>query len=111
MSYRREIPKLNRDNFAAQQGLMKLHLVTISDPGCKYLNTKYKNPIGTLSVEDIVEKKNHNIMIIDIAFALNYLEFDEVKICTIAHDMWIKLKSIYGGDDNLRREKAESLRG
>ena len=25
--------------------------------------------------------------------------------------MWNKLKEIYGGDDNVRREKAESLRG
>ena len=25
--------------------------------------------------------------------------------------MWIKLKDIYGGDDNVRRAKAESLRG
>ena len=25
--------------------------------------------------------------------------------------MWNKLKEIYGGDDNVRRAKAESLRG
>ena len=25
--------------------------------------------------------------------------------------MWIKLKEIYGGDDNVRRAKVESLRG
>ena len=25
--------------------------------------------------------------------------------------MWIKLKAIYGGDDNARRAKARSLRG
>ena len=46
----------------------------------------------------------------DIAFALNYVEFDEVKSCTTDYDMWIKLKSIYGGDENVRRDKAECLK-
>ena len=90
---------------------MRLHLTTISDLGCKYLDIEYKTPIGTLSIEDIVEKKNHNIMMIDIAFALNYVKFDELKDYTIAHTMWIKLKDTYGGDDNVRRAKVESLRG
>ena len=48
---------------------------------------------------------------IDIASALNYVEFDEVKSFTIAYDMWIKLKAIYGGYDNVTRAKAKSLRG
>ena len=89
---------------------MRLYLETISDLGCKYLDNEYKNPTGTLSVEDIVEKKKH-IMMIDIASSLNYVEFDEVKNCTTSYDMWIKLKDIYGGDDNVRRAKDESLRG
>ena len=75
---------------------MRLHLATISDSGCKYLDNEYKTPTGTLSVEDIAEKKNHNIMMIDIASSLNYVEFDEVKDCTRAHEMWIRLKDIYG---------------
>ena len=90
---------------------MRLHLETISDSGCKYLDSEYKTPTGTLSVKDIVEKKNHNIMMIDIAFALNYVEFDEVKSCTATYDMWIKLKAIYGGDDNVRRAKDKILIG
>ena len=36
---------------------MRLHLATISDLGCKYLDAKYKNPTGTLSVEDNAKKK------------------------------------------------------
>lgn len=52
-----------------------------------------------------------NIMMIDIASTLNYAEFDEVKGCGIAHEMWNKLKYIYEGDDNVRRAKAESLIG
>ena len=90
---------------------MRSNLETINDLGCKYLDTKYKTPTGTLIVEDIAKKKNHNIMMIYIASALNYVEFDEVKSCTTTHEMWIKLKDIYGGDDNVRRAKAESLRG
>ena len=111
MSYRREIPKLNKDNFVAWQELIRLHLDTISDSGCTYLDFEYKTPSGTLSVGDIAEKKNHSIMMIDIAFALNYVEFDEVKDYKIDYAMWNKLKEIYGGDDNVKRAKDESLRG
>ena len=102
---------MNKDNLWAWQGLMRPNLATISDSGCKYLDTKYKILTGTLSVEDIVEKKNHNIMMINIASSLNYVEFDEVKDCKTGHEMWTKLKDIYGGDDNVRRAKAKSLRG
>ena len=48
---------------------------------------------------------------IDIASALSYAKFDEVKDCKNAHEMWTKLKDIYGGDENVRRAKVESLRG
>ena len=50
-------------------------------------------------------------MMIDIASALSYEEFDEVKDYKSSYAMWIRLKEIYGGDDNVRRAKAESLRG
>src|SRR5271154_688374 len=50
-------------------------------------------------------------MMIDIASALSYDEFDDVKDCKTAFEMWNKLKDIYGGDGNVRRAKAESLRG
>ena len=50
-------------------------------------------------------------MMIDIALALSYEEFDEIKDYTTAHQMWIKLKEIYGGDENVRRANTESLRG
>jgi hypothetical protein len=77
----------------------------------KYLDEEYVTPSGTLSINDIVDKKNHNTMMIDIASALSYEEFDDVKDCKSAFEMWNKLKDIYGGDDNVRRAKAESLRG
>ena len=60
---------------------MRLHLATISDSGCKYLDEEYKTPTGTLSVRDITEKNNHNNMMVDIASSLSYEEFDEIKDC------------------------------
>ena len=48
MSYKRQIPKLNKDNFAAWKGLMRLHLATINDLGCKYIDIEYKTPTRTL---------------------------------------------------------------
>ena len=49
-------------------------------------------------------------MMIDIASALSYAKFDELKDCKTAYEMWNKLKDIYGGDENVRRSKVESLR-
>ena len=83
MSYKREIPRLNRDNFSAWQGLMKLHLASIGDTGLNYLDAEYVEPSGTLSVNDIAEKKTHNNMIIDIASALSYEEFDEIRTANL----------------------------
>ena len=47
MSYKREIPKLNKDNFVAWQGIMRLHLGSIINLGCKYLDEEYETPNGT----------------------------------------------------------------
>ena len=90
---------------------MRLHLSSIGDIGLKYLDEEYVAPTWTLSINDIVEKKTHNTMMIDITSALSYEEFDEIKDCKTTHAMWIKLKEIYGGDDNVRRAKEEILRG
>ncbi len=77
----------------------------------EYLDQEYKTPSGTLSVNGIAEKKTHNNMMIDLSSALTYEQFDDVKDCNSAHAMWNKLEEIYGGDDNVKRAKAESLRG
>ena len=111
MSYRREIPRLNRDNFLAWKGFMRLHLASIGDTRLKYLDTTYVEPSGTLSTNDISEKKTHNNMMIDIASALSYEEFDEIKDYKSTNAIWKKLREIYGGDANVRRAKAENLRG
>ena len=111
MSYKREIPRLNINNFSAWQGLMRLHLASIGDSGLTHLDAKYVTPSGTLTIGDIAEKKTHKTMMIDIASALSYDEFDDVKDCKTAFEMWNKLKDIYGGDDNVKRAKVEILRG
>ena len=48
---------------------------------------------------------------IEIASSLNYVEFDEVKDYATTFEMWKNMKDIYGGDDNVKRAKVESLRG
>ena len=90
---------------------MNLHLETINDSGMKYLNTQYKVLARIMIVEEIAKKKNHNIMMIDTASTLNYAKFYEVKGCAPTHEMWTKLKDLYGGDDNVKRDKTKSLRG
>ena len=90
---------------------MRLYLDSISNSSCKYIDEEYKTPNGTLLVEDIAKKKNDNVMMIDIASTLSYAEFDEVRDCETNFEIWNKLKEIYGGDDNVNRVKAESLRG
>ena len=76
MSYRREIPKLNRDNFKAWQEFMKLHLETIGDKFLKLLDNKYVAPLDSLIMDQMVQKKSHNTMMIEISSTLNYFEFD-----------------------------------
>ena len=50
-------------------------------------------------------------MMIGIASSMNYAKFDEVKDCPTSFHMWKKLTEIYGGDDDVKRAKVESLRG
>ncbi len=100
-----------KDNFKTRQELIRLHLETIGDIGLKNLDTKYKAPTRTMIVEEIVEKKSHIIMMIDITSSLNNAKFVDVKDCGTTYEMFIKLKTIYGRDDNVRRAKVGSLRG
>ena len=47
----------------------------------------------------------------EIASTLSYAEYDDIKGCSTTHQMWKTLSDIYGGDDNVKRAKRESLRG
>ena len=88
MTYRREIPKLNRDNFKTWQELMKLHLMSLSHIGWHYLKNEYKALATPMSTEQMIEHKNHNIMMVDIASTLSYAEFDEIKGCNVRENIW-----------------------
>ena len=48
---------------------------------------------------------------LEIAYALSYLDFDDIKKCTTEKNMWVNLAHIYGGDKNVLRAKSKSLRG
>ena len=48
---------------------------------------------------------------LEIAFALSYAKFDDIKGLAGAKKMWDALKTIYGGDKNVQRAKSKSLRG
>ena len=90
---------------------MKLHLVSIGDTILKCLDEEYVAPTSTLSANGIAKKKTHTIMMIGIASVVSYEEFDRIKDYKFANAMCKKLREIYGGDDNVRRAKAKSLRG
>ena len=48
---------------------------------------------------------------IEIDSLLNDIEFDDIKKYSIAKEMWDKLLLVDGSDQNVLREKSESLRG
>ena len=48
---------------------------------------------------------------IEIPFALNYWEFDDIKGCDTTKKMWDALQTIYGGDKNVQRAKSKSIKG
>ena len=108
---KREVPKLNKENFIAWQSLMKLHLGSIGDYAQTSIVTEHVDPTGTLTAEDMKNKQDHNQAMLEIASTLNYAEFDDIKGCNNAFKMWKALLDIYGGDQNVQRAKRESLRG
>ena len=102
---KREAPKLNRDNFVAWQSLMKFHLGSISDYSHTSIIVDHTNPTGPLTTDDLSKKNEHNQAMLEIASALSYVEYDDIKGCNIAHKMWTTLSIIYEGDDNVQRAK------
>ena len=108
---KREVPKINKDNVVAWKSLMKLHLGSIGDYAQISIATKHVDPIGTLTAEDLKNKQEHNQTMLEIASALNYAKFDDIKGCDTTFKMWKALSDIYGRDQNVQRAKRESLRG
>ena len=106
---KREVPKLNRDNFAAQKSLMKLQLGSIGDHAQTKITVEHVDPIGVPTTEDMKKKKAHNQAMLEIASALSYAKFDDIKGFKSTFQMWEALLNIYGGDENSQREKREAL--
>ena len=50
---KREVLKLNKDNFAAWKSLMKLHLGSIGDYAQTLIIVDHTDPIGPLTIEDL----------------------------------------------------------
>ena len=48
---------------------------------------------------------------LEIASALSYSEYEDVKNCLNTHLMWTELAKIHGGDTNFNKAKSKSLRG
>ena len=48
---------------------------------------------------------------LEIASALSYAEFDDIKGLDSEKKMWDALNTIYGGDKNVQRAELKSLRG
>ena len=89
---------------------MKLHLRSIGDHAQTKIIVEHVDPANVPTVEDM-KKKEHNQAMLEIASALSYAKFDDIKGYISAHQMWKSISNIYGGDENVQRTKRESLRG
>ena len=67
--------------------------------------------VGVPTVEDMKKKKEHNQVMLEIASALSYVEFDDIKGWKTTYKMWKSMYTIYGGDKNVQRSKLKILRG
>lgn len=109
--YKREVPKLNKDNFASRRSRMRLYLSGIGDYALYYLDNQYTPPTPPMTIDQMKAKQEHNNLMIEIASSLNDVEFDDIKDCATTKEMWDKLVPFHGGDQNVLREKVESPRG
>ena len=81
---KREAPKLNRDNFAAWQSLMNLHLGSIGDHAQTKIIVEHVDLVGVPTIGDMKKKKEHNQAMLEIASSLSYVKFDGIKGCTFS---------------------------
>ena len=99
----REVPNLNKDKFPTWKSIIKLHRGGLGD-----------NAQSTIVVETakgLKKKKEKNQAMLEISSTLSYAKFDDIKGLDSAKKIWDSLATIYGGDTNVLRAKAESLRG
>ena len=82
---KREVPKLNKDNFVAWKSLMKLYLGSIGDYSQTSILVDHIDPGGPLTIEDLSKKNEHNQAMLEFASTLSYVEYDDIKGCNTAH--------------------------
>ena len=68
---KKEVPKLNKDNFAAWKSLMKLLLRSIGDYAKNSNIVEHVDLVGPLSVDDLNKRKEHNQAMLEIASTLS----------------------------------------
>ena len=109
--YKKKVPKLNKKNFPTWKIFMKLYISRIGDTAWSSVEHPYVDLVGTLTPKQLEARKQHNQAMLEIASALSYYKYEDVKGCGNAKLMWDKLATIYGGDKNVNRAKDKSLRG
>ena len=80
---------------------MRLHLGRLGDFSQSIITIEYVDIVGPLTTQQLKEKKKHNQAMLEIASALSYLEFEDIKGCKLAKIMWDSIQNIYGGDKNV----------
>lgn len=110
--YKKEVPRLNKENFPTWKSLMGVYLAGIGDGEIHFVENSYVEIIVLpIIAQQLKEKEEHDQAILEIASALSYTKFDDIKTYKNVKEMWDTLQTIYGGDKNVPREKLESLRG
>ena len=58
---------------------MKLHLRGLGDHAQYTVTIEHVDPVGAPTAKDMRKKKEHNQEMLEIASALSYAEFDDIK--------------------------------
>lgn len=106
-----EVPKLKKENFSLSKREMNLYLSRIGDNSIYQLDNRYTVSNHPMNFEQLIKKKDHNSLMIKITYALNDLQFDDVKNCINAKQMWEKIEHVHYEDPNIFRDQKKNLRG
>ena len=71
--YKKEVPRLNKDNLPTQKSLMRLHLVGIGDSVINFVkNTYVEITIVPLIAQKLKEKQEHKKAMLETTLILSY---------------------------------------
>ena len=109
--YKKAVPKLNKKNIFSWKSKMRLYLSGMGDYALRYLENDYNPPpLRLMNVEKMKEKLEHKTLMIEIAFSLTGLEYDDIKNFSTTKEMCEKLAVVYGGEQDIMRVKAKIRR-